>query len=327
MRHVRFALLPALFVVLISTSLCFVYQRETSMKIKDIFFLDREHNRVEHSDSKDVFLNKILSNVESTYKGICYQIFSGQAASMAQGWQDWMIYHNHFSDRKWGDGFYLDIGTNDAKVISNTLFFDKCLGWKGICAEPQEQYHSKIEKERGCKLVPNCVMGTDRTVRKTSDGVDAKFQEIARTKSDHTHECLGIKTLSKKYEFQKIDLVNLDIEGAEAEVLRCWPFNEVNVTMFLVETNKHNLNMVDFFFHQKGYVNADTFTNVAGDGKTYFIDNLYVKRSKFYKTPPEDFECTPEIKEFMGAWCNAYSTTKENIEWFGECEISQSAGR
>lgn len=72
--------------------------------------------------------------------------------------QDWYIFHNLFVNRlTWDDGSYIDIGTNNATWISNTLFFDRCLGWRGICFEPQQRYHDEIIQRRGCKLVPQCV--------------------------------------------------------------------------------------------------------------------------------------------------------------------------
>ena len=49
-------------------------------------------------------------------------------------------------------------------VISNTLFFDKCLGWRGVCFEPQTRYHGWIRRTRGCTLVPSCVLGSESVV-------------------------------------------------------------------------------------------------------------------------------------------------------------------
>ena len=51
-----------------------------------------------------------------------------------------------------------------------------------------------------------------------------------------------------------------------------------------------------------------------------FIDNLYVKRTEQFMTPPvNSFECTPEIKEHMSGWCYPYSHRVDNSDWFGEC--------
>jgi hypothetical protein len=38
-------------------------------------------------------------------------------------------------------GYYVESGSNDPVSISTSLFFDKCLGWTGLCVEPQPRYH------------------------------------------------------------------------------------------------------------------------------------------------------------------------------------------
>ena len=54
-------------------------------------------------------------------------------------------------------GFYVDSGANDYKSLSNTYFFDKCLGWSGLCIEPHEPYHRGLLENRSCTLVPECI--------------------------------------------------------------------------------------------------------------------------------------------------------------------------
>ena len=53
--------------------------------------------------------------------------------------QDMTIFMNLFRDKEPVDpgtgfykGFYVDSGANDFKALSNTIFFDKCLGWEGM---------------------------------------------------------------------------------------------------------------------------------------------------------------------------------------------------
>ena len=84
-----------------------------------------------------------------------------EAFSFSQAWQDWYIFQNHYRDRlQWGDGVFVEIGSNQPTVISNTLFFEKCLGWRGVLFEPQERYHASTRRERhGSTLVPSCVVG------------------------------------------------------------------------------------------------------------------------------------------------------------------------
>ena len=188
-----------------------------------------------------------------------------------------MMYHRYFRNRKWGDGVLPRYWSQRCRLISNTLFFDKCLGWQGICAEPQTRYHAGIQSKRGCSLVPTCVLGQDAKVSTDKDGVMFTVKETTTDEDEgSTVNCVGIQTLQKQFGFETIDLVSLDIEGMEPSVLKCWPFDTIETRMFVVETDKHHLNTVDLFFHRNGYINADSYTHVA-NGKTFFLDNLYVK--------------------------------------------------
>jgi len=54
-------------------------------------------------------------------------------------------------------GFYVESGANDFKKLSNTYFFDKCLGWRGLCVEPLPQYHAGLRANRSCELAPECI--------------------------------------------------------------------------------------------------------------------------------------------------------------------------
>ena len=42
-------------------------------------------------------------------------------------------------------GFYIDIGAFHPFKLSNTVFFDQCLGWEGICVEPNPYRRCHLE--------------------------------------------------------------------------------------------------------------------------------------------------------------------------------------
>jgi len=46
----------------------------------------------------------------------------------------------------YSQGTYLDIGSNHPLQRSNTYFFDKCLGWRGVCVEPNTKYHPRCPR-------------------------------------------------------------------------------------------------------------------------------------------------------------------------------------
>mmetsp|Transcript_21709 Transcript_21709/g.49079 ORF Transcript_21709/g.49079 Transcript_21709/m.49079 type:complete len:318 (-) Transcript_21709:344-1297(-) len=235
---------------------------------------------------KDV--DGMLSKVPDEYKKFCERVLRGESEqTFSQAWQDWFLWRNFFAGQT--TGLYLDIGTNDAVVISNTIFFDKCVGWQGVCFEMNKQYHPHIREKRSCQLVPNCVLGQAASVQVAGNGVGGSVvhrKSSGMPTSNNTQEkkCVGIlDELNRlKLSGKTVDLLSIDIEGSEPYVLKCWPWKEIPVRVILIETNKHSLDMVDRFFHGHDYINAATLLGRARSLKAkklgaFPLDNVYVR--------------------------------------------------
>jgi hypothetical protein len=69
---------------------------------------------------------------------------------------DAYLYLKHFKALS-RPGVYLDIAANHPIEISNTFFMDRCLHWKGLCAEANPKYFSGLTSLRSCELIPTCV--------------------------------------------------------------------------------------------------------------------------------------------------------------------------
>lgn len=80
-------------------------------------------------------------------------------------------------------GFYVDSGANDAEALSNTLFFDVCLGWTGICVEPNEIYHKELSEKRSCALVPECISDTISEQQFLMQGAGGHVSKVATATS------------------------------------------------------------------------------------------------------------------------------------------------
>ena len=264
-------------------------------------------------------VEELLSHVEPEYAERCKTILEGGAFTFSQSWQDWILFHNTFKHKTaWGAGTYLDIGTNDPVVISNTIFFDKCLGWKGLCVEMQETHHANIRAKRSCKLVPDCVLGVA--------GSASSIGSVA-TPGGTGRMCRGIEEVLQAFDFTRVpDLVSIDIEGIEPLVFGCWNWTAVAPHAVLIETNKArgsteaqlrarelrmlsrvgqspasplsfpaqaaNVADIDLYFHRHGYANVETFlapdadTGVEANGASQWLDNLYVRSQDVPVTRP-----------------------------------------
>ena len=90
----------------------------------------------------------VTAHVEPHYQKLCAKMLGGEASSFAQAWQDWYIWHNVFrgdGTLTWGQGMYVEVGVWHPLRLSNTLFFDKCLGWGGVCFEPNPRWWPLIK--------------------------------------------------------------------------------------------------------------------------------------------------------------------------------------
>ena len=240
------------------------------------------------------------------------------------------MYRNLFAGQR--SGLYVDIGTNDALAISNTAFFDVCLGWAGVCFEPSSAYHGAILRKRSCRLSQHCVLGQAANVTMSREGTNLGTVTEATNDAASTHSCVRFSDEIARLGFsgRTIDLLSIDIEGSESSVLRCMPWKDVDIRAVLIETNRViNLAELDLFFHNHGYLNIASL--VLGDGMG-LLDNLYVKiPGGPLITPQGKPTCTPNDKKRnkfcapYGKWAWGAAITQQHL--WGPCPLERPPSR
>ncbi len=141
-------------------------------------------------------------------------------------------------------GTYVELGAFDGKEESNTIFFDKCLGWKGLLIEAQSHSYQKVIENR-----PHAVkMSFSPTCK--NEGETAKFYDYPLSNN-------GMEGLAKSYTGKetidvpcgpltpvlhdifgpdgKVTFFSLDVEGAELMVLETLDFNTLSIEVIMVE--------------------------------------------------------------------------------------------
>ncbi len=78
----------------------------------------------------------------------------------SQHGQDKFIYETFFKGKT--DGFFVEAGANDGITQSNSFFFEKTLGWKGLCVEPIPEVFEKLKKNRSCICFQGCISDAER---------------------------------------------------------------------------------------------------------------------------------------------------------------------
>jgi len=184
--------------------------------------------------------------------------------------QDEYVYNNFFLNKK--DGTFLEIGAHDGISYSNTYFFEKELGWKGICIEPIKTLFEELKKNRSCICVEGCV--TDFTGKglfleiegyaQMLSGLVNKYNEkhlkridydmslFGGSKKETEVDCFILGDLLKEHNISKIDFCSLDVEGAELDILKTIDFDNFYFDILSIENNSGTSEIKKFMI-SKGY--------------------------------------------------------------------------
>ena len=135
-------------------------------------------------------------------------------------------------------GFYVESGANHWKLASNTYFFDKCLGWDGLCIEPNPKYHAGLREHRSCVLVPECLSeARDASLTMWMDDFHSHVRDPRRKNATAARQawlrhrpsadagamrvaCNPLDVMLRRVGRSHVDLWCIDIEGFELPVLR-----------------------------------------------------------------------------------------------------------
>jgi len=207
--------------------------------------------------------------------------------SQASQWQqDWFVYRNFIkgtaldvpaeegrqAERR---GVFVDIGAFHPIHLSNTFFFERCLGWHGICAEPNPNWFPYFNAYRpNCQLVRNCVWSRPRKVMMSfhKDPIEAYIQEDGSAddgksgalliegnsggKPQFTAECRTLEDILTSAGLRRparIDYMSVDAEAAEVEIFRDFPFHEFDISVINVEVQAKNYYDLDVIFSTANY--------------------------------------------------------------------------
>lgn len=158
-------------------------------------------------------------------------------------------------------GFFVEAGGNDGLAQSNTAYFERYFGWRGLLIEPIPDLAAKCRRNRPhsqvetCALVPfdfDCpnvtmtycnLMSLVEGARGSADADQAHIATGKQFLGDQDPPYIlevPARTLTDvlvSHEVKKIDLLSLDVEGFEGPVLQGLDFSRYSPTWIVVETN------------------------------------------------------------------------------------------
>ncbi len=170
-------------------------------------------------------------------------------------------------------GFFVDIGAHDGISFSNSYFFEKYLGWKGICIEPNPDIFPKLIQNRLSLCLQLAVAKENKKFNflkcegymlemysgifelmdvKHIERIEKEMQIFGGSCSTIEIQCKPISEILNEYNINSIDFINIDIEGGEEEAIKSIDFKKTKIKAILVENNFRE-NKIQKYLESWGY--------------------------------------------------------------------------
>ena len=159
------------------------------------------------------------------------------------------------------NGFFVELGANDGITQSNTLFFEKFRNWRGVLIEPTPHNYLKCitNRSKTTKVFCNACVSFNYTEKfveivysnlmSTPTGLESDIPDSKKNANaglrflDPGHVNFSFGAVARTLNSiliesdapRLIDLLSLDVEGAEIEVLKGLDHNQFRFKYILVE--------------------------------------------------------------------------------------------
>uniref|UniRef100_A0A6A7FVM6 Protein Star n=1 Tax=Hirondellea gigas TaxID=1518452 RepID=A0A6A7FVM6_9CRUS len=182
------------------------------------------------------------------------------------------------------DGFYLECGGLDGEVRSNTLFFERYRGWRGLVIEADPANFAIMKtKHRRAYTSPTCLATTPYP----SKVVFAQNSNRGHIYNVLTYDdapaiglvnvqCFPLYSYLLALNTTTVDYFSLDVEGAEYKVLETIPWDKLDIKTLSVEYfhDAEGKVAIKQLLESKGY---DVYMEVT-DPNNLANDFIFVKR-------------------------------------------------
>ena len=270
--------------------------------------------RKPETSSGEIDHELFMTNVVEQHREHCLNIFKTNNNEIdpnlprwSKSFEDWFLYNNIFKKDgkdKYQNRTYLDIGGYIPFFDTASAFLDICLGWYGLCIWSPDLVVDKFsESDRSCNTInQECLWKADE---KFHGGHDDSFwcKNPNRYIKDILNEYQFIDKFGNKLQlsnddgdFKEIDFVALKIEGAEFSFLKCWPWDDIKVRVFMVGTIEVYEREIEKIMLANGYILYQILSFEQATPSMIFVKqnhdviNPWTEQSKHNFLP--NYECT-----------------------------------
>lgn len=182
--------------------------------------------------------------------------------------QDQFLLQNFFRGRR--NGVFVDVGAYDGEKFSNSAFFERHMGWQGLCIEPLPAAFAKLAASRNCRCEQVCVADFEGEAEfiESDSGADEKMlsglaatfdprhvQRLSRVATATSARVVPVRRLSallEQHALYDIDYCSIDTEGAELPILAELDLERFRIRVFTIENN-YDDERIPQLMARKGY--------------------------------------------------------------------------
>lgn len=230
----------------------------------------------------------------------------------SRGNEDRTIYEWFFKDFPSTErGTYLELGAFNGVSESNSRFFDECLGWEGLLIEANPKMKDSVLKARPHPhklfFAASCpIEDLNETIRFVQASSNAHVARSDKAKKDRRSVDVGCGPLSPVIETlllnSHINFFSLDVEGAEAQVLRTINWTRVKVDVMIAESINNHCQQVCEHRSEVRQIMKEAGYLLYVDG--VFRSDLFVHPSMKTRPPAKYLDGYTDVmqSEFEEAW-------------------------
>ncbi|KAK4320960.1 hypothetical protein Pmani_008214 [Petrolisthes manimaculis] len=152
-------------------------------------------------------------------------------------------------------GVFLEAGAFTGEKLSNTLYFEKYLGWTGLLVEPDPELYSQLLSHHRKAYSINSGLSLTTKADVLRFKPNGYLGRMGSDKGTIEVNVFPLYSLLRALNYTTVDYFSLDIEGDEMKVLQTIPWDKVKFRLITIEVNhvaggtKGILN----FLESKGY--------------------------------------------------------------------------
>lgn len=178
-----------------------------------------------------------------------------EAGFASQCGQDKWVVESCFPGMR--QGVFVDVGAHDGVTFSNTHYLESVQGWSGLAIEPMPEIYARLKSNRRCVVINGCIASSKGTAsfRQISgysemlsglvDQYDARhLQRISREVDEYGGSWQDIEVqkyrlndLLQEHKIETVHYMNVDVEGAELEIIRSIDFSKIDIRVCGIENN------------------------------------------------------------------------------------------